>query len=102
MAVLKKRTFFFAGFVLGLVLFIIGALINNHKLVANIAGIVAGISFFISAASVGALVSGDRVRANFWAETKEGRQERIDMALKTAFLGIPILAAAIGLYILFT
>lgn len=85
---MKKRTFFFAGFVLGLVLFIIGALISNHKLVANIAGIVAGISFFISAASVGALV--------------KGRQERIDMALKTAFLGIPVLAAAIGLYILFT
>jgi hypothetical protein len=99
---MSKLTFFLIGTGLGGILLLLSLVLkSNHLLFMNIAGIAGFISFLISGTSVGAFVSGDRIRANYWSETKEGRKERIELSLDTALLGLPLLAAAIGIYIIF-
>lgn len=97
---MKKLIFLFIGLGLGVLFFILGIFLKNHMLFANIVGIAGLISLFISGTSVGAFVSGDRVRANYWQETRQNREERFTLAIQTALLGLPLLASAIGIYII--
>ncbi|WP_010632849.1 DUF5316 family protein [Sporolactobacillus vineae] len=95
---MKKVIFFLIGAGLGVIFFILGIALKSPLLFMNISGIAGLISLFISGTTVGAFVSGDRVRANYWSETKTGRKERIELAIDTALLGLPLLAAAICIY----
>lgn len=97
---MKKLIFLFIGLGLGTLFFILGVFLKNHMLYENIMGIAGLISLFISGTSVGAFVSGDRVRVNYWQETKQNREERFTMAFQTALLGLTLLSSAIGIYII--
>ncbi|MFX3616293.1 MAG: DUF5316 domain-containing protein [Sporolactobacillus sp.] len=98
---MKKRGFLFIGLILGLLLFILGINIRQHELIANLSGIFGIACLLLSGTTVGAFISGDQVRANFFSESKKSRQERIDLGIKSAFLGLPFIAVSIGIYLIF-
>ncbi|MFX3617032.1 MAG: DUF5316 family protein [Sporolactobacillus sp.] len=89
-----------SSLLISLVGFLVGLFIPNHSIITDVLGIGGILCFFLSATSVGAFVSGDRMRGNFWSESKKGRQERIRTAAVSAIFGGPLILAAIGLYLL--
>lgn len=91
---------FVTSLVISLFGFLLGLFIRDHSIITDILGIAGLLCFFVSATSVGAFVSGDRMRGNFWSETKKSRHERIDTAAKSAIFGLPLILAAVGLYFL--
>lgn len=95
---MKKVICFLIGIGLGIVFFILGTALKHPLLYMNISGIAGLISLLISGTAVGAFVSGDRIRANYWSETKDERKSRIEVAIYAALFGLPLLAAAICIY----
>lgn len=83
------------GFIVGALLFLLGYFTQFHYLFIIVSGILGAGSLVISGMASGALVSGDRNRANFAIEDKEGRTQRTSMVQKLFLFGAPILAACI-------
>ncbi|WP_421378023.1 DUF5316 domain-containing protein [Bacillus salacetis] len=84
--------------ILGVLLsMIIWGLENAYYISAGIAVIFLGISIISS----GAMVSGDRMRANFATESAEDRRARNGITFKSALIGLPNLGIAVLVYFLF-
>ncbi|MCO7174981.1 DUF5316 family protein [Sporolactobacillus kofuensis] len=96
---MKKLVVFLIGIGVGVIFFILGIILKNHSLIANIVGLIGLISLLFSGASVGALVSGDRIRANYWSESKQSRTDRFDFGIKAALFGVPLVLSALGIYL---
>lgn len=91
-------------FLIGILLSLIGILVSIVIWdVGMVTTITSGIGFFfigISLVFSGALVSGDRMRANFSTETVEDRHKRNNVTFRSALIGIPSFVVAILFYFL--
>ena len=95
---MKKRYWLLTGIIIGLILFILSVLLKHYNLFATIAAVGGLISLFLSGTAVGAFISGDRVRANYWIESKDTRKDRGGFAFRTFLLGAPLLISALCIY----
>ncbi|GAY76102.1 MULTISPECIES: DUF5316 domain-containing protein [Sporolactobacillus] len=89
--------FFATGLTIAILLFVIGALSPFRDFFASIAAVIGIVCLLISALASGALVSGDRNRANFATEDKKSRNERTGMMSRLFLLGLPNFVAFIAL-----
>ncbi|MFE7064087.1 DUF5316 domain-containing protein [Sutcliffiella sp. NPDC057660] len=87
---------------IGVGLSAIGALVSWFFLGSGQAYLIPGglAAFFLGLSMItsGALLSGDRMRANFATETKEDRDTRVTGTFRLLLLGIPNFIMAIILY----
>lgn len=89
---------------LGILLSLVGVLVSIGIWdIEMVTTITSGIGFFfigISFIFSGALVSGDRMRANFATESVEGRNQRNNASFRSALIAIPSFVVAILFYFL--
>ncbi|MCO7126523.1 DUF5316 domain-containing protein [Sporolactobacillus shoreicorticis] len=88
---------FSVGIIVGILLFLLGYYTPLHYVFIVVSGILGAGSLVISGMASGAFVSGDRNRANFAAENREERHQRISILKKLALFGGPIFASCIAL-----
>ncbi|AIE59398.1 DUF5316 family protein [Bacillus methanolicus] len=74
--------YFFIGLVLTIINLFLGVNFHNWNLLFNITALAVLIPFMISGILIGAFVSGDRMRGNFYSETKEDRESNRKWASK--------------------
>ena len=83
-----------------LLVFCIAALVvGDVQVVVNGSGGLGLVCFLVSALFSGALVSGDRMRANYGVEQEEDTKERMNWALVFFFIGLPNIAASAAIII---
>lgn len=89
----------------GILLAVVGVLVSSiiwgisksYLIPGTIGVILIGLSMITS----GALVSGDRMRANFATETAQDRKKRNSITFRLALVGLPNLAMAFLIYFLY-
>ncbi|MCL6513021.1 MAG: DUF5316 domain-containing protein [Alicyclobacillus sp.] len=78
-----------AGLIVAVLLFAASLMMHDPYLSYWGNGMVALACLGLSAIVVGALISGDRVRAGYRNETQEGQDERMSWATKLFLFGLP-------------
>ena len=91
---------FLYGTMIGVVLLLIGLISNDWSIVTKLFGYLGFGSVGLAAIFSGALISGDRIRANNATESKEDNLKRNRWANHLFLFGLPNILIMIALYFL--
>ncbi len=83
------------GAIMPIISSIIALSLNNKSIIFLLCGILGALSFGLSIILSGALITGDRSRANDFSEQTEDRKARMKWSLKLMLVALPNIAAAI-------
>jgi Family of unknown function (DUF5316) len=86
---------FITGVVFLVVVLIVSMVLGDGSLILKISGGVGLIGMLASGLLTGAFISGDRIRANYYTESKEDRSKRIRTANSLFLFGLPNFAASV-------
>lgn len=92
--------YFLFGILLSLIGILVSIVIWDIEMVTTITGGIGLFFIVIAFALSGALVSGDRMRANLATESVEGRNQRNNVSFRSALIAIPSFVVAILFYFL--
>jgi hypothetical protein len=92
------KSFLFIGFISALFVLLTAFIFNNITFALKTSGCIGGGLLLLAAVLSGALVSGDRMRANTYSESSSERVNRVNASGILIKLGVPHLILCIAIY----